>query len=32
MNAINILKPTKNYKNNISKSKRKEIKESLMKP
>ena len=31
-NAINILKPTKNNKNNIFKSKRKEIKESIMKP
>ena len=32
INAINISKPTKNNKNNIFKSKRKEIKESLMKP
>ena len=32
INAINISKPTKNNKNNIFKSKRKEIKQSLMKP
>ena len=32
INAINTSKPTKNNKNNIFKSKRKEIKESLMKP
>ena len=31
INAINISKPTKNNKKNIFKSKRKEIKESLMK-
>ena len=32
INAINLSKPTKNNKNNIFKSKRKEIKKSLMKP
>ena len=32
INAINISKPTKNNKNNIFKSKTKEINESLMKP
>lgn len=32
INAINISKPTKHSKNNIFKSKWKEIKESLMKP
>ena len=32
INAINILKPTKHNKKNIFKSKRKEIKESLMTP
>ena len=32
INAINISKPTKNNKNNIFKSKRKEIKESLVQP
>ena len=31
-NAINTSKPTKNDKNNIFESKRKEIKKSLMKP
>ena len=32
INAINTLKPTKNNKKNVFKSKRKEIKKSLMKP
>ena len=32
INAINTLKPTKNNRKNIFKSKRKEIKKSLMKP
>ena len=32
INAINISKPIKNNKNNIFKSKRKEIKKSLIKP
>ena len=32
INAINISKPTKNNKKSLFKSKRKEIKESLMKP
>ena len=32
INAINISKPTKNNKNNIFKSKRKDIKKGLMKP
>ena len=32
INAIDISKPTENNKKNIFKSKRKEIKESLMKP